>query len=265
MNTLFDAELIRTRWRRHLAVQALDDCDCPGFSLGGLGARVQEPTARLFLLPADPDIERFDLDEQFWERLNGIKNIAVGDGQICLGEKPIPTAHAAALVDDRGDGEPWKSYAAVHRNGAIEFGLGERGGCNRTVSADESRRYFHLVSIVVHAWSMAELARTLNEDDMTGPWLLSVALRDTVGALLANLGDGWAHPWYPYSEVGGCPDRHLLWHVELDQLPENQSASKTLAFKVGNRIMNAWGSKQRLYLDGLGDLAGELNVHRATR
>ena len=65
----------------------------------------------------------------FWERLTDLRTIQLGDsGSARFGDREIPTAYAAALVDWYGGAEGWNHYLAVHRNGAVEVGFGSRGG-----------------------------------------------------------------------------------------------------------------------------------------
>ena len=113
---------------------------------------------------------------------------------------------------------------------------------------------------------MFELARDLPVDiSRDGPFLLAAALRDAQDALLGRRGQGWGPAQSPWNDLGGCSDKHLLWHIELDHLPEDPSASQTLAFRVGDRVENAWGYRQRIYLDCQGELTGHFDVNRLHR
>lgn len=97
-----------------------------------------------------------------------------------------------------------------------------------------------------------------------GPWQLAVALVNTKDALLGNLGEGWAEPGSFENRVGGCEEPNILWVVELDHLPDSDG-QRELAYKVGARVEDAWGVKQRRYLDHRGDLVGKLDIRRAVR
>ncbi len=266
MSKLLETDLVRERWQKTLAAEALDDADREDFMLGGLGARVQEPTARLVLLPPDPQAETPGLYDSIWDWLETRRTIRLGNGEVPLGDNVVPTAHAAALVRDGGENRAWRNYAAVHRSGAVEVGLGDRGAANRSTQNGDKTRFFWLISIVAYTWAMAELARDLPVDaNREGPFLLTAALRNTQGALLDHRGEGWAPAQSPWNNLGRCPDKNLLWHIEFDHLPEDPSTSQALAFRVGDRIENAWGCRQRLYLDRQGELAGHFDVSRLHR
>ena len=115
-------------------------------------------------------------------------------------------------------------------------------------------------------WAVLETARNLTAgQDRTGPHLLAVALRDTQGALLGHRGEGWGDARDPMGGLGGCRDKHLLWHIGLDELPGTTSASQAVALGVGDRIENAWGCRQKIYLDHSGERAGTLDVDRLHR
>ena len=122
-----------------------------------------------------------------------------------------------------------------------------------------------LVRIVGFTWAMVELARKLGSDQAPGPHLLTVALPDTRGALLTGLGEGYAYPGqFPYN-IRPCHDEHLLWNIELENLPADIAESQQLAFRVGSRIENAWGLRQEAYLDRTGSNEGKLNIQAAGR
>jgi len=214
------------------------------------------------LLPSDPDHEVITIDSEFWDRLDELKTVALGEsGRVRLGEQQIPTAHAAALVNFYGRGEPWNSYVAVHRNGSIDVGFGDRGGRDTKDREGEDARVFNLISLVGYSWAALELARNLALDP-DGEWHLAFALVRTEGALLGNVGEGWAEPGTWENSVGGCADAHLLWHIELDRLPSDATASQEQAFAIGDRIEDAWGMQQRRYLDHRGESAGQFDARR---
>ncbi len=263
MSSMLEAELRRERWRRHLAVEELDRSDQEEFSLGGLGSYVEFPTTRLLLLPPDPDTDTVEFDDQFWEWLQEQKNMQIGDGQVHLGHQIVPGPHTAALAVESGDCGKWKSYTAVHRNGTIEVGLGDRGGRVHSASGEEATRYFWLKPAVAFTWAIGELARTMPGGETEGPFLLAIALRDTKGGRLGHFGEGWQEPWqggFLTDSLRPCQYRHLLWHIEVDQLPSDTPTAQALAFSAGDRIDNAWRCRSRRYLDHRGTRAGQFVV-----
>lgn len=261
MTTIDGAELQRARWRRTLKELALDTTARDDFMLGGLTNRLANPTVRLLILPSDPDAVAIDIDDSLWAWLKNSEVFEASRRRIRLGTRQVPTAHAAALVESYGEREPWNSYVAVHRSGAIEYGLGDRGGWER--DHDDARvRMFMLISIVARACAWFGFVSAVRERTvLPGPIQLTVALRNTQEALLGNVGEGWAEPMTMWNEIGGCQDKHLLWHFELDEWPD-QEGRQDLAFEVGSRIEEAWGVSQRRYLAREGDLVGRLDTRR---
>ena len=265
MSSISETEQRRARWRRHLAVEGLDDISHQDFASGGLGSRLDRMLARLFLLPEDPDTECWELDEAFWAQLEQYKSVDLGNGAIHLGHEVIPTAHAAALTYRHADDAAWLRYAAVHLNGMVEIGLGERRHHHAVGGDSEGPAYVDLVRIVVFTWALAEFARNLGSHKTTGPYLLTVALPDTRGALLAGLAEGCVYPGHFNYGIRPCHDEHLLWNIELENLPADIAESQQLAFRVGSRIENAWGLRQQAYLDRTGSNEGKLNIQAAGR
>ena len=122
-----------------------------------------------------------------------------------------------------------------------------------------------LVRIVGFTWALAEFARNLGNRKTTAPYLLTVALPDTRGALLAGLAEGYVYPGHFDYRLRPCDDEHLLWNIELKDLPADIAESQQLAFRVGSRIENAWGLRQQAYLDRTGSNEGKFNIQAAGR
>lgn len=262
MTSLADTELLRARWRRTLDLNALDDARRSDFAFAGLATRLREPTVQVLLLPPDPDADALQIDDPLWAWLEAQKVVAVEGRMVRFGDQMYPTAHAAALVSGYGSTEPWNSYLAVHRSGAIELGLGDRGGWERQNQEGETVRMFNLTSIVTYTWAMLTFSAALNDHvALAGPRQLTIAMRSTKGGLLGNVGEGWAEPNSFQNTVGGCLEEHLLWHLSVDG-PPDEAAQKRLAFAAGDRIEDAWGMAQRRYLARVGDREGHLDHRR---
>lgn len=260
MSDIAGAELVRGRWRRALERERLDTVARQDFALGGLASRLRTPSVRILVLPADPEANILPVDDGLWAWMKNVQVMDVGGRNVRVGTQEIPTAHAAALVDSYGDGQPWTSYVAIHRSGAVEYGLGDRGAWERNDSNDKLVRVFNLVSIVMRTWALLKIATAFRERVMPpDPYQLTIALRGTGGALLGNLGEGWAEPMSFENTVPGCADSHLLWHRELTEWPDDAEAQR-LAFGVGDLIEDAWGVAERRYLALRGSLAGQLDV-----
>lgn len=259
MTSLADTELLRARWRRALKRHAIDTVNRDDFAVGGLATRLQAPSVQLLVLPADPEAEVLHLDDALWTWLEAHKSADVDGWTIRFGDRRCPTAHAAALVDWYGT-RGWDSYLAVHRSGPIELGFGHRGGGERPHQEDELVREFNLISIVAYTWAVLQFgAAHFERLSLGGPWQLTVALRGTKGALLGNVGEGWAEPGSFRNNVGGCVEQNLLWHLEIEDWPDEEGQQR-LAFAVGDRLEDAWGVSQRRYLARQGDRVGCLDL-----
>jgi hypothetical protein len=263
LNDIGDHELIRSRWRRALEKLRLDRADRDDFALGGLADRVRTVTVQLAVLPADPEKDWVTIDGDFWPWFDQQKAFQLHGRRLDLGEQVRPTAHAAALVNGYETGQ-WRSYFAVHRNGMIEVGVGDRGGWERRSPEGETVRQFNLVSVVAHTIATLKLLGAVNaRSPLPSPLLLAVGFRATHGAVLGNLAEGWAEPHDFENRVGGCFDGNLVWHIELGGIPTEEEA-ETLAVAVGDRIETAWGVTQSRHLARRGDLAGRLDLRSVT-
>lgn len=257
MTSLADTELLRRRWRRALERHAIDTVNRDDFVVRGLATRLQTPSVQLLALPADPEAEVLHFDDTLWVWLEAQKSVDVDGRAIRFGDRRCPTAHAAALVEGYGT---WKSYLAVHRSGAIELGLGDRGGWARQNREGDLVRVFNLISIVTYTWAVLKFgAAHYKRLSLIGPWHLTVAVRGTEGALLGNVGEGWAEPDSFENDVGSCVDQNLVWHLELQDWPDEEGQQQ-LAFAVGDRLEDAWGVGQRRYLARRGDRVGRLDL-----
>lgn len=203
--------------------------------------------------------EVLHLDDALWAWLDTQNSVNVDGRAIRFGDRRCPTAHAAALVN--GYGDLWNNYLAVHRSGAIELGLGDRGGLERQNREGEIIRVFNLISIVTYTWAVLKFgAAHFERLSLVGPWHLTVAVHRTKGALLGNVGEGWPEPG-SFENSGSCVDQNLLWHLELQNWPDEEGQQR-LAFAVGDRLEDAWGVSHRRYLAARGDRVGRLDLQR---
>jgi hypothetical protein len=123
-------------------------------------------------------------------------------------------------------------------------------------------RVFNLISTVAYIWAVLKVSALLYERwPIAGSWQLTVGLLRTNGALLGNLGEGWAEPGDFENNVGGCTNQHLLWNIELEKVPDAEEQQR-LAFKIGDRLEDAWEMMQRRYLAHRGDCQGSLDLRR---
>lgn len=259
--SLTDQELRRDRWRRALAGQHLDSVDHPDFAQGGLSSRLDQATFRAVLLPEDPEAFAIDFDDDFWKWLEAHTSIDIGDYPFQFGAQTGASAHAAVIFDLWGKNEKWRHYVAVHSSGTIEVSLGERA---RWVHRRDERElaFYNLTSMVAGVWALLELgAAVFDQFSISGPSLLVQACSDTSGTYLANFGEGWREPTEWGSNDESCVDTGLLWTAELEGLGDAE-ARQAVAFQMGDRLENGWGTKHRRYLAHRGDFEGKLDFGR---
>ena len=253
-------ELQRARWRRALARLAIDSDDREDFATRGLASRLRNITVQLILLPSDPEATPVVLDDDLAARLKRGNGIMLDRVRVALPANERRTAHALAFSDYYDSG--WTTYYAIHRSGTLEFGLGGRGGWEGTGRDGEFVRMILLTPTVARAWALLRVADEMYRDDqVSGPFQFTVAVRNTDGALLGGLGEGWAEPGDWSNNLGACAERHLLWHLELDEIP-NESGARAFAYAIGDRLEQAWGSAHRRYLAERGVYAGHLDPRR---
>lgn len=262
MTALGEADLQRDRWRRALRREALDTSDRADFAMRGLSARLRRPSVRLLLLPADPDADVIRVDDGLWAWIKHHQVVDIEGRDLRLGTHEVPTAQAAALVDSYGNGEAWHSYVAIHRSGALEYGLGDRGVWELKDRNDKLVRVFNLISVVARTWALLKFGTTMRDRaSVDGPFQLTVAMHCTGGAFLGNVAEGWAEPLTWGNELPACPEENLLWHLELTEWPDEDNI-RELAFRVGDRLEDAWGVRHRRYLARAGEVVGKLDVRQ---
>lgn len=255
---LGDHEILRTRWRRNLQSLALDSTARNDFGRSRLSQRLSEITVQMVLLPADPEANVAHIDDSFCSWLDEHRAVDLDGRTFMLPQVQRRTAHAIALIETYG--ESWAQYFAVHRSGAIEIGVGARGGWESRNHDDERVRSIALTPTVARVWAMLKVARLLNErHGVEAPFCLTVGVMDTSEALLAVLGEGWAEPNDFQNTVGTCGEPNLLWSLELSAVPDDVSARDT-AYSIGDRLEDAWGVPQRRYLASRGEHAGKLDA-----
>jgi hypothetical protein len=244
----------RRRWFRARAPLRLVDPGADDFSTGGLAERVSEPTVRLLLLPADPDAWLFDIDSEFWAWWKQDRDDPTTGQPTNWGNDSLPTEYAALRVAIAEEGRLAR-YLALHRSGALEFELGERGAYSFPTTG---LRVFRLITIVgrvraaLHLWTAVRSRLRLE-----GPAELSVGLRETLGAALGNLAEGYPDP---LPEMAGrlCRAKHLLLRRDLWDWPD-EARQLTLALSIGGWLEDAWGGQERRFLAPYGPLQGQFD------
>ena len=256
--SIHERELLRTRWRRSLFEVGLDSAAREDFALGGLATRLTDVTVQILLLPADPVADAFPINTTTAQWLSDMNSIQLAGVQLKLPDEARRTAHALVLARQYNN-DSWNSYLAIHRSGAIDWGLGRDGGWTRNDREGAPARQVFLSPVVARVWATVRLASILAaEHDVGGPYSLSVGIRGTHGAQLGCLSEGWMEPGDFRDHVRPCVDRHLLWRMEFDHVA-NEVEAEQIAYGIGDRIEDAWGVSQRRYLANRGDYEGKLD------
>jgi hypothetical protein len=248
---LMTLELRRGRWRRARQALHLLDPSTEDFGDGGLARFVVERSARLLILPADPEAILIEFDEDLWSWWLQDRLDPVTDMSMSWGTQHKPSSTAVVRFDSYRE-EGWESYLALHRHGGLELEL----GANATYSTRDKQRGFRLIYMVGHIWGALHLYREVVERfGIEGPWEVSLALQQTAGAMLGNLGHGWAPPEASVYNIPTCLEPGALLRQEIDDWPSGDEI-RSLAFTVGGWVEDLWGSRDRRFLARGGDLTG---------
>jgi hypothetical protein len=241
-------DLRRDRWRtyrRALGVVA----DASEFAMGGLAQRVRDPQFRLVVLPEDPHRDLITFDDEFW----GVwmeDRAPPFSTRFDWGHEKSPSANAA-IRGEKSDGQ-WTRILAAHRHGGVEV----IGSYSWVV---EDVRFYALTSIVATIWTALDVqTRLAAKYGVGGPWEVTVSLRDTEGAHLGDLGEGWREPMMGGRDLSTCPDEAVLVSAQLGAKIDPQAA----AFDLGGRIEDAWGFQERRFIARAGDSEGLLDVRQ---
>ncbi|MDO8731448.1 MAG: hypothetical protein Q7L55_02595 [Actinomycetota bacterium] len=261
MTNIQERELLRARWQRSLLTFALDSEAREDFAVSGLAMRLTDVTVQVLLMPADPEADAFPIGETTHQWISEIDAINLDAMRFKLPGEAHRSAHALVLSHRYND-DRWSSYVAVHRSGAVEWGLGADGGWTRETRDAVPIRRIALSPTVARVWATLRLASMVQTSyAIAGPYNLVVGIRGTYQAELGSLGEGWAEPGDFQNRVRPCPERHLLWQIEIEELPDEEVA-RQIAYSIGDRIEDAWGVKQRRYLAERGPYQGKLDPRR---
>lgn len=260
-----EREQLRARWRRYRRRLRLLDPEAADFASGGLAKLAPEVAVRLLIVPADPEEVRVDFDTRLWEWLKAEHQSPFGGPATDWGRETKPTSEAAVRFEVYTDDKwRWGRYLAVHRHGGLECGMGEE-----VVGLWEAReesprvRVFRLVPIVGRLWCVLSLYSEVQEAyGLAGPWELTLAIRETGGSVLGNLGAGWEEPSDAIALAPPvCPEDNVLVLREIEAWPDDE-ACRDLAFSLGSVIEDAWGVEQRRFLARIGDASGSFDTSR---
>lgn len=253
MTEFSQLDRLRRRWcdyRARLGVP--DPVSGAGASPAGLAARLNDVSSRVVILPPDPLSVRIDFDDDFWAWWDAPRDAPFGEQLMWY--PTIPSVNAAVKV--RTTGPEWSTYLALHRHGGVEVATSDTFGRGDT-------RYFRLVRTVGLVWIALDYqVHGAEHFGIDGPWEVTLALHNTRGCFLAEFGEGWAEPGTGNYPQRPCPEANVAIRVERQSLPDTAEDLKDLAFEIGGRLEDAWGFRQRRFLDNRGERAGEFGARR---
>lgn len=247
---IHEVDAQRERWLTYRGPTKLIHPVDGEFALGGLGAFVEGLDIRLLFLPTDPNADVVSLDRESLEWLKADRPSPYGGEPILWGHASRTTSSALLLYNQNGSGRGWDRYLALHRHGGCEFGSAS------WVYDLRGTRIFSLRHIVGVAFSTLALqVEAISRWQIEPPFELTLGLRNTRDASLGGFAEGWREPGQGLSELTACIEDHLLlrWELSANFVVED------VAFDVGDRVEQAFGTTHRRYLAGRGKYEGQFD------
>jgi hypothetical protein len=256
-------ELRRSSWRRVRERIGLGNPLAEEFGVGGIASHVSDIRFRILVLPSDHDLHVVDFNPDLKTWWMAVRPNPFGEGTIDLGRSYRVTSDAAIRYSGRTSENRWilDEYVALLRCGGVELG----SGVQAIYSVKPDVAIFRLIYMVGHLWSTLHLYREVIERfAIVGPWEVSIALRNTMGSHVGNLGTGWQEPTdeWARSERPACVEHHIHIRRELAEWPSDADALQMLVFSLADNIENCWGVSERLYLSRGGPLNGRFDTSR---
>jgi hypothetical protein len=158
-----DSEIVvKQRWEREQVVLGLArDSPDEEFAAGGLGALAVPPTVRIVVLPADPGSQCVPgLDPA--EVVPQLATLPGGE-QLPQLEQVRGTSSGYVRYPYSGDNGRWRSFAAVHWHGGVDFFLGNQGGHEWEVPGGRRQRVVYLLQSIAWAQAAFDLQRRIIE------------------------------------------------------------------------------------------------------
>jgi hypothetical protein len=156
-----------------------------------------------------------------------------------------------------GNGDRWKSFDAVLWHGGVDVFLGAEGGRTWEVSPGSRRRVIFLRRCIGWAWGAFDLQRQVAERyGIAGPFRAILGIADTAGAMLGNLGTGWAEPESPGAwDMPTAIEPRVMLLEDLASWPD-EKGTQELALRFGARVDLAFGGPGERHLDRVGPETG---------
>lgn len=261
MNDLEDLELRRTRWRRARRALHLDDTACSEFGRGGMSINAGEIPVRILILPGDPESDVIGMDDEFLDWFPGDLQDPHLGLPISFRKDMSATQYGPVKYQWRSETQ-WKRYLSVHSSGALDMGLGSEA--TYKFQRDVEIVAFRLLNIVGRAAAAFSFYSTVvQEFAVEGPWEITLALGGTDGAVLGDFAVDWEQPERQSDfelQRSNVPNTLLRW--EVSTWPNETGQCNALAYRVGDRLENAWGTVARRYRVGAGENVGNFDTRR---
>lgn len=254
-----DTEIVKQRWQREQALLGLArNTPAEQFAAGGLGALAVPPTVRIAVIPGDPCAQIIPGQDPA-AVIPQLTTLPGGQQLPHLGVVRGTSSGYVGYSHAREDGL-WRSFAAVHWHGGVDFFPGDQGGREWDVPLGSRRRVVYLLQSVTWARVAFDLQRQMvGQFTVAGPFRAILGVAHAAGASLGNLGAGWPEPggagfWDGPTAV----EQQVLLQEDIPEWPD-AAGGEALALRFGARLDLAFGGPGNRHLDRTGTMAGRFD------
>jgi hypothetical protein len=239
-----------------------------GFGTGGLLSYLDSPGIGVTVLPADVLAQPVD----FSDDLTGFVLPDRFEGVTANGVSLLPnvTTMSTALVRFAPSYESsrWRGFVALHRCGGVQAGIGATArhqlddGRSAASGASVLRLFVlvHLVRVVVHTQMRAIgwLAGQSAQLTVDGPFEIVVTVPDAEGMMLGGLNEGWEQPEHAFDPPRAL-EKDVMVRAQVEDWATDTADLEALALRVVDRACEAFGDRQKRYLQARGHAAGTIS------
>lgn len=246
----------RARWRRWTESQELTDTSVENFATVRPLAIDKPARVRMVFVPGDPEVSFVRFDPGFWSWWKPERRDPVTNGPTRWGGIATPSSNVAIKTPYGLSTLPY-TYTGLHRSGVLEIGLLKDAGW-KTREGTDAFRMNMIVGRFMAAVSL--FADVVERYQLKGPFLILVALRDTLGSILGGFAEGWAEPDSLDYESASCAEPNLLYRREIGSWPTTAEATTDLGIDLAGWLDDCWGVEQRRFIARRGDKAGQMDL-----